>query len=238
MSHQLFHCALALCCGVEKTCVDSCWQCCRLRLFFFVHTLPEQTDKLTSEPVFPHHCMCQGHVLHAQRSRSDLEKALTTLHANIELHRTPSTQPRSLGPVLEDHGDSLHPSLCQSAKELGRLVGPPASHSAAKTTKVVSTANWALPCRGSPSTTTPVVHWNIQIHVPDEHVGSNPSTNLATDPCGHTLQCVPAATQHPRPRTSCSMMATEVKWKATSAVANRQRGRAWRRRRRRITRNK
>ena len=48
------------------------------------------------------------------------------------------------------------------------------------------------------------------------------STSLTTDPCGHTLQCVSAAAQHPRPRTSCSMVATEVKWKATSAVANRQ----------------
>ena len=32
----------------------------------------------------------------------------------------------------------------------------------------------------------PVAHWNIQIYVPDEHVGSDPSTSLATDPCGHS----------------------------------------------------
>ena len=43
----------------------------------------------------------------------------------------------------------------------------------------------------------PIAHWNIQINDPNEHVGSDPSTSLATDPCGHTLQCVSAAANIP-----------------------------------------
>ena len=80
-------------------CVMSCVLClvCVVSFFFLDAGLkkvcshpPRQTDKLTSEPVLPHHFVCRGTFSvrgTGRRSRSDSAKALTTLHANIKLHR-------------------------------------------------------------------------------------------------------------------------------------------------------
>ena len=62
----------------------------------------------------------------------------------------------------------------------------------------------------------------IQVHVPHQHVGADSSSCLPAYPGSHSLQSEATPAQHSRPRTSCTMMATEVKWTATSVVAHRQ----------------
>ena len=55
---------------------------------------------------------------------------------------------------------------------------------------------------------------------------------FSADACGCSLLRVTASPRNPSPSTSCTIVATRVKWTATSAVANRQnRGRRNRRRR-------
>ena len=63
---------------------------------------------------------------------------------------------------------------------------------------------------------------HIQVHVPHQHVGADSSSCLPAYPGSHTLQSEATPPQHSRSCTSCTMMATEVKWTATSAVAHRQ----------------
>ena len=73
-----------------------------LLLFFFLRDT--KFKKVCSHPpshlrTCPHHFECRGHVPCVR-------------HGSTIQEGTPSAR---IGPFLEDHGDNLHPRLCQSA---------------------------------------------------------------------------------------------------------------------------
>ena len=82
-------------------------------------------------------------------------------------------------------------------------------------TSVVSTASWAPPCR--PSTTTSSLRASA--------IGTSKSvsfTSMLVRTRPPASRHILAATHSKAKCTSCTMMATEVKWTATSAVGHRQ----------------
>ena len=66
---------------------------------------------------------------------------------------------------------------------------------------------------------SPIRDRHIQVHAPHQHVGADSASCLPAYPGSHTLQSEASPARHSRPRTSCTMMATQVKWTATLAEA-------------------
>ena len=63
--------------------------------------------------------------------------------------------------------------------------------------------------------------WDV--HVTDHQGCAHSSTSISADACHDAFECISSSTKHSRLRTCCSMVATRIKWMATSAAACRER---------------
>ena len=90
-------------------------------------------------------------------------------------------------------------------------------------TMVVSMATWA------PTTHRQTVDHHLQsasiqsirrwdVHVTDHQICAHSSANFSADACHDAFESISSSTKHSRLCTCCSMVATRIKWTATSAA--------------------